>query len=363
MISICCWLLFRKIAYICIKRIHSNKTGAILCEISKYMNTFDVIIIGGGPIGIACGLAAQQKGFSYLILEKGVLVNSLYHYPENMTFFSSSDNLEIDNIPFISNNTRPHKSEALEYYRRIVLAKDLNINLFEQVIAVEQTEEKYKVNTTKHSYLTKHIIIATGFYDIPNLLNIPGEDLPKVSHYYDSPHVYIRQNVAIVGASNSAVDAALEIYRKGGKVTMIVRDAAIGTRVKYWVRPDIINRIKEGSINVLYHSTLEEILADTIIVNQGGTALTIKNDYVLALTGYQPNFSFLKKIGIQLSPDTTQKPVYNEHTMETNCKGIYLAGVICGGMETHKWFIENSRVHAPMIMNHIESNLNFSKKN
>ncbi|MFK8101334.1 MAG: YpdA family putative bacillithiol disulfide reductase [Saprospiraceae bacterium] len=303
------------------------------------MNIFDVIIIGGGPIGIACGLEAQQKGLSYLILEKGALVNSLYHYPENMTFFSSSDNLEIDKIPFISNNIRPHKSEALEYYRRIVIAKDLNVNLFEQVIEVESIEEKYKINTTKRSYLTKHIIIATGFYDIPNLLHIPGEDLPKVSHYYNSPHFYIRQNVAIIGASNSAVDAALEIYRKGGKVTMIVRDKEIGTRVKYWVRPDIINRIKEGSINALYHSRLEKILEDTIVVNKAGTTLTIKNDYVLALTGYQPNFSFLKKLGVQLADDATQKPVYNEHTMETNRKGIYLAGVICGGLETHKWFI------------------------
>ncbi len=199
--------------------------------------------------------------------------------------------------------------------------------------------------------------MATGFYDIPNLLNVPGEWLPKVSHYYKNPHYYARQQVAIVGASNSSVDAALEIYRKGGHVTMIIRGQKISERVKYWVRPDIINRIEEGSIEVYYNAQIEEVLEGEVIINQNKESISIKNDYVLALTGYQPNFDFLQKIGVKLSSDHKKKPFYNSETMETNSKGIYLAGVICGGMETHKWFIENSRIHAPLIMDAIKVNI------
>ena len=318
------------------------------------MNKIDLIIIGGGPIGIACGLEAKKHGLSYLILEKGAIVNSLYHYPDQMTFFSSSELLEIDEIPFISNNAKPNKSEALEYYRRIVVSKNLNIHLFEEVLQVTKIDESYKIATSKSAYITDNVIIATGFYDIPNLIHVPGENLPKVSHYYKNPHYYASQKVAVVGGSNSSVDAALEIYRKGGDVTMIIRGAEIGRRVKYWVRPDIINRIDEGSIKVHYNAEIEEICKDHITVNQQGKRFKIDNDYVLALTGYRPNFSFLEKIGVQLSTDGLKKPVYNEETMETNCKNIYLAGVICGGMETHKWFIENSRIHATLIINAIQ---------
>jgi thioredoxin reductase (NADPH) len=274
-----------------------------------------------------------------------------------MTFFSSSEKLEIDDIPFISNNAKPYKSESLEYYRRIVTSKKLNIHLFEKVEEVKHISEIYQVKTSKDLYAAKNIVIATGFYDIPNLLNIPGEELPKVSHYYKAPHFYSLQNVAVVGASNSSVDAALEIYRKGGNVTMIIRDDKIGERVKYWVRPDIINRIEEGSIGVYYNSEIIEILEDTIRINHKDRIIRIDNDYVLALTGYQPDFNFLQEMGIHLSQDDLKKPVYNIDTMETNKKGIYLAGVICGGMETHKWFIENSRIHAPLIMNDIKSKI------
>jgi thioredoxin reductase (NADPH) len=319
------------------------------------MNHFDVIIIGGGPIGIACGLEAKKNKLSYLILEKGTIVNSLFNYPEGMTFFSSSDKLEIDDIPFISGNAKPYKSESLEYYRRIVTSKKLNINLFEKVEDVKEISEIYSVKTSKGEYSANNIVIATGFYDIPNLLSVPGEQLPKVSHYYKAPHFYSLQNVAIVGASNSSVDAALEIYRKGGNVTMIIRDEKIGERVKYWVRPDIINRIEEGSIGVYFHSEITEILDNKIRINQKGQIITIKNDYVLALTGYKPDFNFLQKMGINLSQNVLKKPIYNIDTMETNKQGIYLAGVICGGMETNKWFIENSRIHAPLIMNDIKS--------
>lgn len=321
------------------------------------MKHFDVVIIGGGPIGIACAMEAVKKNFSYVIIEKGTIVNSLYNYPEGMTFFSSSDKLEIDEIPFISNNPKPHKTEALEYYRRIVTSKDLNIHLFEEVTEVQQSSGDYRITTSKQTYLTKNIVVATGFYDIPNLLHVPGEDLQKVSHYYKNPHYYARQKVAIVGASNSSVDAALEIYRKGGDVTMIIRGKKIGDNVKYWVRPDIENRIEEGSIKAYFNSEIEEIKAEEIIITKNGESVTLKNDYVLALTGYMPNFNFLTRMGIQLADDANKHPVYDTATMESNVKGIYLAGVICGGMVTNKWFIENSIIHAPMIMNDIESKM------
>ncbi len=320
------------------------------------MQKFDVIIIGGGPIGVACGLEAKKRGLSYLIIEKGTIVNSLYHYPDRMTFFSSSDRLEIDDIPFISSNAKPYKSEALEYYRRIVTSNDLNMHLFETVLDVDKESESFQIKTSKGIYSAKNMVIATGFYDLANLLNIPGEDLPKVLHYYKNPHFYTKQKVVVVGASNSSVDAALEIYRKGGEVTMIIRGKEIGQRVKYWVRPDIINRIEEGSIRVYYESEIESILENEVLINQYGKQITLQNDYVLALTGYLPDFDFLEKMGIELSEDGKKKPFYNEETMETNQKGIYLAGVICGGMETHKWFIENSRIHARIIMDTIVGN-------
>lgn len=318
---------------------------------------FDVIIIGGGPIGIACGLEAKKQELSYLILEKGCLVNSLYHYPSNMTFFSTSDKLELDNIPFISNNPKPRKTEALEYYRRITTSNELNIHLFETVLSVETIHKLHNVITSKKTYTSKNVIVATGFYDIPNYLNIPGENLPKVAHYYNDPHYYAKQKVVVVGASNSAVDAALEIYRKGGEITMIVRSPEIGQRVKYWVRPDIINRIEEGSIKALFSARLSEIRENEVVIETPEGKRTLENDFVLLLTGYRPNFEFLRKIGITLSSDEKKIPQYNDQTMETNVPGVYLAGVICGGMETHKWFIENSRIHSKIIIKNIVSRI------
>lgn len=315
----------------------------------------DVIIIGAGPIGIACGLEAKKRNLNYLIIEKGPLVNSLYHYPTNMTFFSTSEKLEIDKIPFISNSPKPTKREALEYYRRIATSNNLHINLFEKVEKVEKQNNNYQITSSKSTYTCKNIIVATGFYDIPNKLNIVGEELTKVSHYYHDPHYYSGQNVAVVGASNSSVDAALEIFRKGGNVTMIVRGKEIGDRVKYWVRPDIVNRIEEGSIKAYFESELKEIRENEIDIATPSGNLTLKNDFVLALTGYQPNFAFLNSMGITLSDKEKKIPTYDSQTMETNQKGIYLAGVICGGLETHKWFIENSRIHAKMIMENIDT--------
>lgn len=315
-----------------------------------------VIIIGGGPIGIACGLEAKKRGLDYLILEKGALVNSLFNYPVNMQFFSSSEKLEIGGIPFISKEAKPKRDEALEYYRRIVSSNELHIRLFEKVeSALKEEDGLFHIKTSKGSYTANYMVVATGFYDLPNRLNIPGEELPKVSHYYKDPHYYAMQKLAVIGASNSAVDAALECYRKGAEVTMIVRGPAIGERVKYWVKPDIENRIKEGAIKAFYNAEAVNIDDRNITIAQEGKTLRIENDYVLALTGYRPNFEFLKTIGIELSDDGKYYPKYDDKTMETNIDGLYLAGVICGGMDTHLWFIENSRIHAKMIMNHLSA--------
>jgi thioredoxin reductase (NADPH) len=317
---------------------------------------FDVIIIGGGPIGIACGLEAEKKGLRYLILEKGPIVNSLFHYPVNMQFFSSSEKLEIDEIPFISKEAKPKRDEALEYYRRIVTSNKLNINLFEKVVDVKKYTETFTVLTDKKNYTTNRIILATGFYDIPNLLNVPGETLNKVSHYYDNPHYYSGQKIAVVGASNSAIDAALECWRKGAEVSLIIRGPEVGQRVKYWVRPDIINRIEEGSIKAYYNTTVKAIHKDALTLVSELEEIEIENDFVLALTGYKPNFEFLEKLGVTISDDDKKLPEYDPETMETNVNGLYLAGVICGGMETHKWFIENSRIHAKIIIKDIIEN-------
>ena len=320
----------------------------------------DVLIIGGGPIGIACGLEAKKMGLSYLIVEKGPIVNSLFNYPVNMQFFSSSERLEIDEIPFISKEAKPKRDEALEYYRRIVTSNELQIHLFEKVLDVKKKGDHFEIESEKQNYTARNVVVATGFYDLPNLLNVPGEDLPKVSHYYKDPHFYASRKLAVIGASNSAVDAALECWRKGAEVTMIIREPEIGRRVKYWVRPDILNRIKEGSITAYYNSNVTNITKDEVIFQTPEGEKRIENHFVLALTGYMPNFDFLEQLGIRLSEDENRFPEYDEATMETNVPGMYLAGVICGGMETHKWFIENSRVHAKIIMEAITAKLGTS---
>ncbi len=296
-----------------------------------------------------------------MILEKGPIVNSLFNYPANMQFFSSSEKLEIDEIPFISTEAKPKRDEALEYYRRIVTSNKLRIKLFEKVESVVKGDHGFKVKTAKNSYTASNIVIATGFYDIPNTINVPGETLEKVSHYYNNPHYYAGQKLAVVGASNSAIDAALECYRKGAEVSLIIRGSEVGQRVKYWVRPDIINRIEEGSIKAYYNSTVTNITPENITIRSPEGTITLENDFVLALTGYKPNFEFLEQLGIILSNDEKRLPEYNSDTMESNVAGLYLAGVICGGMETHKWFIENSRVHAKMIMKHITTGVKNTK--
>ncbi|MFT5884061.1 MAG: thioredoxin reductase (NADPH) [Arcticibacterium sp.] len=317
------------------------------------MKEFDIAIVGGGPIGLACGIEATKAGLSYVILEKGALVNSLYNYPINMTFFSTSERLEIGNVPFMSVNSKPTRTEALEYYRRVTSQWNLNVRLFEGVESVIVEADTYVVKTSKSHYKVKSMVVSTGFYDIPNLIGVPGESLPKVTHYYKDPNFYAFQKVMVVGSSNSSVDAAMETWRKGAEVTMVIRDAGIGERVKYWVKPDVENRIKEGSIKAIFNSNIKEIKEGEVIIDTPEGEQIIENDWVIALTGYQPNLAFLEKIGIKLSEDKIKKPVYNEETMETNLPNVYLAGVICGGMNTHSLFIENSRVHAERIVNAI----------
>ncbi|MDY0903500.1 YpdA family putative bacillithiol disulfide reductase [Pedobacter sp. CFBP9032] len=315
-------------------------------------NHYDIIIIGAGPIGMACAIEAKQAGLSYLIIEKGALVNSLFNYPVFMTFFSTSQKLEIGGAPFVTINPKPNRNEAVEYYRRVAEKFDLKINLFERVNQIQKNVEGiFEIESAKSSYTASNVIVATGFYDVPLLMNIPGEDLPKVTHYYKDPHLYAFQNVVVVGANNSGVDAALETYRKGANVTMVIRSGDLGPHVKYWVRPDIQNRIKEEEVTALFNSELVEIRAGEVDIKTPEGIKTIPNDFVIAMTGYQPDFSMLRKFGIDL-PETLC-PVYNEETMETNVKGLYLAGVVCGGLDTHKLFIENSRVHAEMIVKNI----------
>jgi len=319
----------------------------------KENELYDVVIIGGGPIGLACGIRAKKAGLKYVILEKGVLVNSLYNYPVNMTFFSTSERLEIGGVPFVSNNNKPTRSEALEYYRRIVTSFDLNVHLFEKVTAVKKSGKNFKIQTSKSEYKSPNVVMAMGFYDIPYLLDVKGEQLSKVKHYYDDPHYYAFQKVLVVGAANSAIDAALETWRKGAIVTMVIRGDKISDRVKYWVKPDIENRIKEGSIKAYFNSEIKEIREHEVDIQTPEGIVTIENDWVLAMTGYKPNLEFLQQSGIKISEDDVCKPDYDEKNYETNVKGIYLAGVMCGGLNTHRLFIENSRVHAEKIIKDI----------
>lgn len=319
------------------------------------MEILDILIIGAGPIGLNCAIEAKKNNLNYLIIEKGTIVNSLYNYPLYMRFFSTAEKLEIDEIPFISTAPKPGRQEALEYYQGIARQKQMNIHLYEKVLAVSKNDGLFTIETSKSKYTARNVVIATGFYDIPNLMHIPGEDLPKVRHYYTEPYPYTRQKIVVVGSSNSAVDAALETYRKGADVTMIIRHSEISKSVKYWVKPDIENRIAEGSIKAYFNSEIIEIKEHSVLFKDENNQIhEIENDFVLAMTGYLPDFDFLKGSGIELNGDCLN-PVYNTETMETNIPNLYLAGVVCGGKDTHLWFIENSRVHARVIVNNILS--------
>jgi thioredoxin reductase (NADPH) len=311
---------------------------------------YDLIIIGAGPIGLACGIEAKKEGLRYLIIEKGCLVNSLYHYPLGMTFFSTSERLEIGGVPFISHGPKPNRFEALEYYRRVCMSWQLNVKLYEAVTSSDVKGGIHQVTTTRGKYTARSLVLALGFYDLPYLLNVPGENLPKVKHYYEEPHPYFNQKIIVVGAANSAVDVALETWRKGAEVTMVIREEGIRDSVKYWVKPDIENRIKEGSIKAFFRSEVLKITETAVYIRTPDGDKTLENDFVLAMTGYQPPFDLMRAFGIKFHDDAFHTPVYNENTMETNVPNLYLAGVVCGGLKTNKWFIENSRVHADLIV-------------
>ncbi len=312
----------------------------------------DLIIIGAGPIAITCAIEAKKAGLNALMIEKGMLVNTLFHFPTNMTFFSTSVLLEIGEVPFISHGDKPTRREALEYYRRVFDAWQLNAHFYETVEEVVKRQDHFVVTTSKGEYTSKAVIVSTGFYDHPVLMNIPGEDLPKVRHYYDEPHPYVGQKVAVIGAANSACDVALELWHKGAEVTMIVREGEIYEKVKYWIKPNIENRIKEGSIPCYFNSQVTHIFPDRIVVKTPEGMIELENDFVLAMTGYQPDFSRLKKWGIQLTDSQPPELVYNPETHESSVPGLYVAGVVCGGMCTNKFFIENARDHGEKIVRH-----------
>lgn len=313
----------------------------------------DVFIVGGGPIGLACGIECEKAGLNYVIVEKGVLTNSLYNYPLNMTFFSTSDKLEMGGIPFMSVSHKPTRTEALEYYRRVAKTWKLKVRLYEEVKTLEKPNGIFEITTAKGKYRTKNVILSTGFYDLPNLMNVPGEDLSKVSHYYKEPWPYIGQKILVVGGANSGVDVALETWRKGAEVTMVLKDDGVDPKVKYWVKPDIENRIKEGSIKAFTNSLVKEIKENEVVVSTPEGDVTIENDFVLAMTGYVPNFALLDQLGVELSLDEKRQPCYDQTNQESNVPGVYLAGVVCGGLNTREFFIENSIVHAEQIVKHI----------
>jgi thioredoxin reductase (NADPH) len=315
----------------------------------------DVLIVGAGPTGLACAIEAVANRIKVLVVEKGVLVNSVYNYPTTMTFFTSRERLEIGDLPLPSLNTKPKRAEALEYYRRVADFYRLPIHFYERVTAVKGENGNFRVETEategrRGEYGTKKVVIATGYYDLPNLLGIPGEGLPKVSHYYTDPHPYYRRKVAVIGGANSAAVAALDLFRHGAEVTLIHREAELSRHVKYWIRPDLENRIKEGAIRAFPEAEVKEIAPDWICVRtKNGETLRVENDFVFALTGYRPDFDFLRSVGVEIDPQT-QRPRCDPETLESNVPGIYLAGVIIAGMDTNEIFIENGRFHGRQII-------------
>jgi thioredoxin reductase (NADPH) len=318
-------------------------------------DTFDVLVVGAGPTGLACGIEALRADLKLLILEKGCLVNSLFHYPPNMTFFTTRELLEIGDLPFTSVNSKPTRAEALEYYRRVAAHYRLPIHYEERVMRVRQENTAFVIATElrggqRRQYNSRHVVLATGYYDLPNLMNVPGEDLPKVSHYYQEPHQLFGRRVAVVGGGNSAAIAALELYRYDAEVTLVVRERELSRHIKYWIRPDLENRIKEGSIRAMFGSNVTEIAKDWILVRDSqGEMLRLENDFVFALTGYHPDFDLLRSAGVRIDPITC-RPECNLESRESNVPGLYLAGVIIAGLDTNEIFIENGRFHGKQIV-------------
>ncbi len=317
------------------------------------MKDFDAIVVGAGPTGLACGIELQKRGVNTLLIEKGCVVNSLYHYPTNMVFFTTPELLEIGDIPMTSLNEKPGRTEALKYYRRVADHYQLKIHQYETVLGIRGSDGGFMVPTEdakgcRQEYLAKKIILATGYYDVPNQLNVPGEDSAKVIHYYKEAHPYYNHDVAVIGAKNSAAIAALELYWTGARVTLIHRGAGISDSVKYWIKPNIENRIKNGEIKGYFHSHVTEIGPDSILLSTPEGVVVVKNDFVFAMTGYRPDLKFLADLGITLQPDTL-RPCTNPETLESERPGIFLAGVIVAGMHTNEIFIENGRFHGKLI--------------
>lgn len=315
---------------------------------------YDTVIIGAGPTGLACGIELKQRGLRAVLFDKGCLTNSLYHYPTHMTFFTTPELLEIGDIPMTSMFEKPTRTEALKYYRRVAEHYKLDIHQYERVLAIEGDDNDFRVTTNLGDYLCRKVIVASGYYDAPNLLNVPGENLDKVSHYYKEPHPYYNHDVVVVGAKNSAAIAALELYWTGARVTLVHRGRGISDRVKYWIKPNIENRIKNNEIRSYFNSKVIEILPDAVLLATPEGIVTLKNDFVFAMVGYRPDLDFLSSLGIELDEET-QRPRTNPETLESDRAGVYLAGVIVAGMHTNEIFIENGRFHGKTIASAIAS--------
>ena len=325
------------------------------------MPDYDVICIGAGPTGLATAIEAKRAGMRALVIDKGCLCNSIYNYPVNMVFFTTPELLEIGDLPLVSPSEKPTRVEALKYYRKAAEHYELELRLFELVTRVEGTDGNFTVTTrtergTTEKYQSRKIAVATGYYDLPNKLNVPGEDLAHVSHYYTEPFAFWRENVVVVGGKNSAAEAALDLYRNGAKVTLVHRDAHLGQTIKYWVKPDIENRIKAGQIQALFETQIKEITPQEVIVTNKAGETRLPAKQVFALTGYHPDFTFIQSLGVHLDP-VTCKPSLDPNTLESNVKGIYLGGVVIGGKHTGEIFIENGRFHGKQIIEAVAAKL------
>jgi thioredoxin reductase (NADPH) len=328
-------------------------------------NHFDVLVIGAGPTGMACAIEAQRAGFTSVMVDKGCLVNSLFHYPANMVFFTTPELLEIGDIPFTTANQKPNRSEALEYYRNVAQHYKLDVRQYQRVASVTGYDGAFRVETqdlhgNDHEYVARKIVVATGYYDRPNYLGIPGEDLPKVMHYYKDPHPYFDMDVLIIGAKNSASIAALELWRRGSRVTMVHRGPEIHRNVKYWIKPDIENRIKNGEVTAYFNSCVLEIRPQEVRIKTPEGERVLKNDFVFALTGYHPDYEFLESLGIELTRPE-MKPVCDPLTFESNVPGIYVAGVVVSGARTSEIFIENGRFHGKQIADDLKTKLQVAR--
>jgi len=325
------------------------------------VNAIDVVVIGAGPTGLACGIELKRRGVNTVLIDKGCVVNSLYNYPTNMVFFTTPELLEIGDIPMTSLNDKPNRTEALKYYRRVADHYRLNVHQYETVLSVTGRDGAFLVSTRNkldqlQQYTAKKVVVATGYYDVPRRLTCPGADLPKVIHYYKEPHPFYDHDVAIVGAKNSAAIAALELWWTGARVTLIHRGCGIHDNVKYWIKPNIENRIKNGEIPGYFRSEIAEIRPDSITVRKPDGEVVLKNDFVLAMIGYQPDLEFLASMGITLQAET-QRPCTHPDTLESERSGIFLAGVIVAGMHTNEIFIENGRFHGKKIADAIASGI------